>query len=249
MRPPGERAQERKEAAELAEPKIYFSRSWNRFFVKSPELAVCLGHEHYNIVLAVRRLLDDCPDLAPEVAWDKYRGRAGRVHECAKLSRQGILGLMPYLRPVMACRNPRHVLYEHVKLIDAQAAEPTGKAPHPLAEALREAVLHDALADLSPLAEPAPDSAITPPLEEPFGLFDSAHACTDPAESWETNAAIVLLTKRSKLPLYLAQDLYKWNRNRCLEVTDELYRQGSTWDTLEDVWSCRPPKDRPKKPE
>lgn len=168
-------------------PKIGFHKASQRFVVNSRGLALCIAHKHFNITATARLVQQTRPDLAGEFFWDKYHAQTGRWLPCVYLARNALIAMFGRLHNVPGCRDIDAVLRRYLVLLDE------AEAP----------------------AEPAPDTEIRPPERETADLFTPPEPVEDPAPSWEINAAIRLLRRRTTLPRYLGDDLDGWNLSRC----------------------------------
>jgi len=186
------RLQQRLDGAQDAVPKIGFHKPSKRFVVNSRGLALCIAHEHFNVTATARLVEKARPDLQGEFFWDEYFAKTGRWLACVYIGRTGLIALFQRFHNVPGCRDIDAVLRRYLVLLDE------AEAP----------------------SRPAPDAEIRPPAYEPADLFTPPEPVENPAESWEINAAILLLTRRSALPRYLRDDIEGWNLSRCKALAE-----------------------------
>lgn len=204
------RTRQRLEAALDATPKIGFHKPSQRFVVNSRGLALCIAHEHFNVTATARIVQKARRDLANEFFWDKYFARTGRWLPCVYIARKGLIACFDRFHNVPGCRDIHAVLTRYLVLLD-EAEGP---------------------------ADPAPDSAIRPPKRENLNLFDRSEPVGDPAESWEINAAILLLTRRTTMPEFLRHDIGGWNIDRC----KALHAKTTDFDEISAIYATTKPK-------
>jgi hypothetical protein len=203
-------------AAQADLPRLihrHYSPAIERHVVSSVDLGRCIAHEHFNVTGAVDRVLLAESSLAREVVWSTYQTAAGRQHRCCWLSSQMMMAVAARFHNVPGCGDVR----ARCMAISQALAQ---------ADRQRQAA-----------AEPAPDSEIRPPEPEPADLFAAVDAGPDAAESWEINAAVLLLTKRGGLPRFIADDLNGWNAARC----DLLRERAKSWDEVGRIYDTRGP--------
>jgi hypothetical protein len=188
------RLRQRMEGVVDAVPKIGFWKPAKRFVVNSRGLALCIAHEHFNVTATARIVQKEHPGVANEFWWDEYYAKTGRWLPCVYIGRKGLIAIFNRFHNVPACRDIKSVLKRYLVLLD-EAEGP---------------------------AESAPDSEIKPPKHEPANLFDLPEPVENPAESWEINAAIRLLAKRTALPRYLRDDIEGWNFSRCKALAERV---------------------------
>lgn len=210
--------------AEVQRAPRHIQRKWcpelGRHAVHSRDLARVIAHKHFNLMDALRLTIGDAPRVADHVHWAQYVAANNRIHPAALLSSMAVAAVGTRLHNVPGCRDVRARL-----------------------EAISQAL---ALADeqrrgAMPVAEPAPDEEIKPPLEEPPGLFDKVEPAGGGLPSWRINALIQELTTGAGLPRYLGQDLLKWNKSRQDALWDDAYRRGA-WDEFGRIFNSREPE-------
>lgn len=203
--------------------EVFFSRNYGRWVVRSRDLAETTAHEHSNIMQAIKLAADMFAKVYGKpgaVFWGEWWSeKTKRTYPACFVTRE-VLEFVR-LHNVPDCWYVRDVLDGYLSLL-----------------AEREAA--DGSAPAAP-AEVAPDMEIRPPDAEPAGLFDAVQQPADLAPSWEINAWIEGLTTRAGLPLYMSQDLMRWNKARCDAAFEELYRTGGTWGAAEAIYSTRGP--------
>jgi hypothetical protein len=196
-------------ASDAGELVVFFERKHKRWVVRSRDLAVHTAHEHFNILGAVRVAEAEMTavGLRSTVIWGQYLARNRRWNPACQIPLEVLRRIR--LHNVPGCRRVQQVLAQYVRLLEER----------------------------EPPAEPAPDSEIRPPEPEPAGLFDAVEPPGDPAASWEINAAVALLTKRTGLPRFIAEDLDGWNTARCAA----LWAASRSWDEVGAIYATKAP--------
>jgi hypothetical protein len=203
-----ERVAARAEIAAATKPEVSYSIKFGIVGVDSVNVAKCIAHEHFNVTNAARKVLGMRPTLAGEFHWDTYVASTGRELPCVFMTEKGLSAIFNHLHSVEGCADVRAVLAIYKHLFTSTTAGP---------------------------GNPAPDHEIRPPDQEPANLFD-IEQITDPAESWEINAAVLLLTTRTGLPRYLRNDLDGWNTDRCKALSARVKH----WSHNDAIYATRP---------
>lgn len=220
--------------AEVQQAPRHIQRKWcaelGRHVVHSRDLAQVIAHKHFNLLDALKLTIGDWPRVADNVHWTQYVTANNRIHPAAMLSSMAVATVGNRLHNVPGCRDVRLRL-EAI----SEALKTADELRHLQALKLARAVVGEP----PRAAEPAPDEEINPPLEEPPGLFDRVEPQAD-VPSWKINATIQFLTERAGVPLYIGQDLIRWNKDRCDKLWEELYRRGGSWAAVSAIYDTKP---------